>query len=262
MHAVNKDAWLSSGPGLRAEGNRTLLFYAALDLPSLRHGIAVFKDVPAGMDHRAWTDTAGRYLRSHLRPTPANILMLRQVHSDVVIDADGFAVRYAPVGDALVSASPLTALAISVSDCVPLFAVDADRRVIGLAHCGWKGIAKGMVEGFVGALVDKGAGMAETVFLIGASIGPCCYEVREDLLARFPAAEVRKHSRSAGRSVVFDLKAVVVSRLTALGALPERIWVDKTCTSCNKYVLCSYRADGRDCGRMLAFLMLTGSGGK
>ena len=258
---MSEPAWLWSNPALRADGDRPLLFYAELDLPSLRHGIAVFKDVPGGVDYRVWAETADRFLRSYLSPAPESVLVPRQVHSSVVIDGDRWP-RDVPVGDAVVTARPLAAIGISVSDCIPLFAVDVGCGVVGLAHCGWRGIAGGMVERFAGALEAKGAKMTGTVFHIGASVGQCCYEVGEDFLACFPADEVRKHSRSAGRSVMFDLKGVVVSRLMTLGAAAGRISVDKTCTSCQKYLLSSYRADGRGCGRMLAFLMLTGSGRK
>jgi copper oxidase (laccase) domain-containing protein len=82
--------------------------------------------------------------------------------------------------------------------------------------------------------------------------------VREDLLSCFRQEEVRKFSRQEGDGVFFDLKAVVSSRLTAGGACPDKISIDNSCTSCKKYLLSSYRADGRDCGRMLAYLMLTG----
>jgi len=113
------------------------------------------------------------------------------------------------------------------------------------------------VEELLGVLGAGGSDPARASFLIGAAIGPCCYEVGEDLLVCFTTEEVRKFSRSTGRGVFFDLKGVVASRLVACGARPGKISIDMSCTSCKKYLLSSYRADGRDCGRMLAFLMLT-----
>jgi YfiH family protein len=258
IQGVTEAARRPSAPVMRSEAERTLLAYPDLGLPSLRHGIVVFKDVPPGADYPAWAGLAGGYLRSHLLPAAERVVIPCQVHSSRIIDADG-PVETMPVGDGVVTGLPLTAIGISVSDCVPLLAVDIDRGVIGLAHCGWRGIAGGVVEEFVERLEVKGAEPAGTVFLIGAAIGPCCYEVGPDLLDCFRPEEVREHSRSAGRGVVFDLKGVVASRLIASGATRGRISVDNTCTSCQKYVLSSYRADGRDCGRMLAFLMLTGS---
>jgi len=60
----------------------------------------------------------------------------------------------------------------------------------------------------------------------------------------------------------FDLKAAVIARLVDRGVAPKQICVDNTCTSCQQYQLSSYRAGGRDCGRMLAFVMLTRRGSK
>ena len=157
----------------------------------------------------------------------------------------------------MVTARPLVALGVSVSDCIPLFGVDPDTGVAGLAHCGWRGIVGGVVEEFLRVLESRSADPEHTAFLIGAGIGPCCYEVGNDLLEHFNRSEVSKYTQSTGRGVFFDLKAVVASRLVAGGASPGKISIDNTCTSCQKYLLSSYRADGRDCGRMLAFLMLT-----
>jgi YfiH family protein len=159
--------------------------------------------------------------------------------------------------DGLVASTPLTAIGISVADCVPLFAFDVEGGVVGLAHCGWRGLADGVVEELLGVL-EAGGDPARLSFLIGAAIGPCCYRVGEDLLRCFRTEEVRRFSMSTGRDVFLDLKGVVASRLIAGGVRREKISIDNTCTSCKKYLLSSYRADGRDCGRMLAYLMLTG----
>jgi YfiH family protein len=220
------------------------------------HGLVVFKRTALGSDHRKWVSLVHQELRTFLQVRPRSVAIPHQVHSASVIDADK--VRGCEFsGDGVVTATPLTAVGISVSDCVPLFAVDIDVGVVGLAHCGWRGIATGVIEQFLGVLESKAADPKRTTFLVGAAIGPCCYEVGSDLLARFEPGEVRKYSRVTQRGVFFDLKSVVASRLVAAGATRGKISIDNTCTSCQKYLLSSYRADGRDCGRMLAFLMLT-----
>lgn len=256
MRPVNEIPGRAVSPLVNAGTGRTRLSYPDIEDPGIAHGIIVFKEAIFGLDHGKWLGLLFPELERHLHPNPRRIAVPHQVHSTRVIGID--TVRDGELeGDGLVTSTPLTAIGISVSDCVPLFAVDVERGVVGLAHCGWRGVAGGVVEELLGALRSGGSDPALASFLIGAAIGSCCYRVGEDLLACFTTEEVRKFSRSTERGVLFDLKAVVASRLVAGGARTGKISIDNTCTSCKKYLLSSYRADGRDCGRMLAFLMLT-----
>lgn len=254
---MNEVGCRTVAPAIETRNGRTLLTYADLHHPALLHGIAIFKRITFGSDYRTWFGVGQSHLIATLEPAPARVVIPHQTHSSRVIDADGEQPE-TPVGDAVVTGKALTAIGISISDCIPLFAVDLRSGVIGLAHCGWRGIVGGVVEEFIRGLDAAGAARAETRFLIGAAIGRCCYEVGSDFLEHFSPEEVRLHSRRDNGRVVFDLKGLVAARSVASGASPGNISIDKTCTSCRKYDLSSYRADGRDCGRMLAFMMLTG----
>jgi hypothetical protein len=235
----------------------TRLTYQNLDRPGIVHGIAVFKDASHRVGYEKWRSLASERLARSLPVPPKRIAIPRQVHSSTVLDIDGIRDDEVLLGDGLVSADPGTLIGVSVSDCIPLFAADTKRRVIGLAHCGWRGIAGGVVEELVSALASRDGGHETATYLIGASIGPCCYEVGDDVLGCFEPEEVTTHSRASGEAVYLDLKSVVAGRLEAFGVAPSSISIDSTCTSCREDVLTSYRAQGRLCGRMLAFLMLT-----
>jgi YfiH family protein len=145
-------------------------------------------------------------------------------------------------------------LAVSVADCIPLFGIDPGRAVIGVAHCGWRGIVQGIVEEFAACFAKAHA--KAPLYLVGASIGRCCYEVRSDFLRCFPEHEVEAFASESAGGIRFDLKSLVASRLMKSGVGAEQISIDNTCTSCKKYILSSYRADGTKCGRMLAYLMI------
>ena len=221
------------------------------------HGIMVFKEAVFGSRRNEWLGLVRPELEERLDPGPRRMAIPRQFHSARVMSIDRAGARELEC-DGLVTSTPLTALGISVSDCVPIFAWDVEKRVIGLAHCGWRGLAAGIVEELLRVLRFEGSDPADLSILIGAAIGPCCYRVGDDLLDRFTDKEVRTFSTDRAAGVFFDLKAVAASRLLEGGVGRERISIDKTCTSCKKYLLSSYRADGSDCGRMLAYLMLTG----
>jgi YfiH family protein len=212
------------------------------------HGIAVFKGVSA--------EAGAEALRGCLKPTPRCAVIPIQNHTGIVRTV-GSRDGERPVisCDGVVTDEPSVMIAITVADCIPLFAVDKTGSVVGVGHCGWRGIASGIVEEFVTCVKNLVSQPAETVYLIGASIGVCCYTVREDFLGHFSDDEVESFSAVSGDKVFFDLKSLVVSRLVKSGVPTGQISIDMTCTACNNYLLSSYRADGKRSGRMLAFLM-------
>jgi YfiH family protein len=183
----------------------------------------------------------------------------QQVHGARICVVAG-APRRDPVADGLVTGLPGVAIAISVADCLPLLAYNRRSAVIGVAHCGWRSIAAGIVEEFVGALAGPSRGGPNARFVIGAGIGSCCYEVRGDLLREFAPEEVQRFSTVEDGATRLDLKAIVAHRLAGCGVPSSEVIIDATCTSCNKETLSSYRADRSNCGRMVAFMALAGGG--
>jgi len=256
----------------------------APDVPGLVLGVAVFRDTSFDSDRRQWLRRAKEALGEGVAASvpgtcggtagsvgirPERIIVPWQVHSAEVCDAQAMVER--EECDGLVTARPRVMVGVTVADCVPLLAADVEAGVAGAAHCGWRGTAAGIVGNLVDSLnakVRPGQDGGTARYLIGPSIGPCCYEVGEDMLSHFSdrdretcvirRAGVPGESQATGEiKTFFDLKGAVITRLIDHGVAPGQIYVDNTCTSCQQYQLSSYRAGGRDCGRMLAFVMLT-----
>jgi polyphenol oxidase len=103
-----------------------------------------------------------------------------QVHSACVL-------RAAPAmrgehADGLWTDEPgLPILAMS-ADCLPLALVRTDARepAVAVLHAGWRGLLAGVVDAGVEALGGGALGAA-----VGPGIGPCCYEVGEEVAAPF-----------------------------------------------------------------------------
>jgi YfiH family protein len=255
-------------PRFSSRHGRTWLTYPELDCPGLVYGIVVFRELLVGTAHDEWMASVRAYFRQVPWASALGLAVPRQVHGTRILTlkaADGGSPGSACAGvesaeaDGVVTDRVGLLVGVSVADCLPLAAVDLADGVIAAAHCGWRGIAAGIVEELVLAidrLAGEGAGRARTRYLVGASVGACCYEVREDLLSRFSPDEVRRFAATRDRKTFFDLKQVVASRLGARGVRPGDILIDKTCTACNKSQLSSYRREGASCGRMLAVLAL------
>jgi copper oxidase (laccase) domain-containing protein len=150
-------------------------------------------------------------------------------------------------------------IGVNTADCVPLVAVCESARVAGVAHCGWRGISAGIIESFLRGLAEAVGerGLGGMRFVIGPSVGPCCYEVGDDFLRTFSEPEVAECGGARGGRSVFDLRRLVGRRLAHGGIDRAAVFADNTCTSCESDVLCSYRAGGKACGRMYTFVMIT-----
>jgi len=268
-------------PRFSSRHGRIWLTYPDLDSPRLVHGLVVFRELVSGTAHAAWIASAGAYFRQVPWVSGFGLAVPRQVHGTRVLtlraDAGGAAgpdcAGPGPAGpdcadlvedaDGVVTDRAGLLVGVSVADCLPLLAVDLADGVVGAAHCGWRGIAAGMVEELMSAIdraAGAGAASARTRYLVGASVGACCYAVGDDLLSRFAPEEVRRFAAPRAGHTFFDLKQVVASRLRARAVRPGDILIDKTCTACNKSQLSSYRREGASCGRMLAVLALRPAG--
>ncbi|MEZ5332917.1 MAG: polyphenol oxidase family protein [Thermoanaerobaculia bacterium] len=175
-----------------------------------------------------------------LDEAPTETSWLRQVHSGRILDARP---GCSGEGDALLTRRSGLAVAIATADCVPV--VLAGPRAVAVVHAGWRGIAAGIVPAAVLRLAEHGA--VEAAW-IGPAIGPCCYEVGEDVADRVEAAAgpaARVAGRS-GRKPHLDLVAAVEGQLRAAGV--PSVESAGLCTRCRPDWH-SFRRDGAGAGR-------------
>jgi polyphenol oxidase len=162
-----------------------------------------------------------------------------QVHSERVVQAaPGVRGEHA---DGLWTDEPgLPILAMS-ADCLPiaLARTDADQPAVAVLHAGWRGLLTGIAEAGVRALGGRGV-----VAAIGPGIGPCCYEVGDEVAApfreRFGADVVREERR-------LDLWTSAERALHAAGV--ERVTRFDRCTACEPETFFSHRRDQGRTGR-------------
>lgn len=161
-----------------------------------------------------------------------------QVHSDRVLRAEP-AMR-GEHADGLWTDEPgLPVLAMS-ADCLPivLARVDASRPAIAVLHAGWRGLLAGIVSSGVRAL-----GGGDLAAAIGPAIGPCCYEVGEEVAEPFR----ERFGDDVVRDGRLDLWASAERALRA--AAVERIHRLDRCTSCEPETFFSHRRDAGRTGR-------------
>jgi len=164
----------------------------------------------------------------------------RQVHGTRVLRADG------PTGDGAIEDADGVATAASgvgvivlTADCLAVAL--AAPGAVAMVHAGWRGLADGVLEEGVRAVRELSGDPAAAIHAaIGPGAGACCYEVGDEVAARFPP-----WARGPGRTI--DLKAVAAARLRDAGVAGV---VDVgRCTMCEPDVLFSHRASGGLTGR-------------
>jgi YfiH family protein len=167
---------------------------------------------------------------------PDRLAMNRQVHSATVNRA--VAGERGREGDGLWSDDPGVPMLKLTADCLPIALVRrTGQPALALLHAGRMGLLEGVVEAGVSAL-----GGADVAAAVGPGIGPCCYEIGDDIAdsyrVRFGGGVLR------GRNLDLWTAAERVLRNAGVDSV-ERIDV---CTACTADFF-SHRRDGGITGR-------------
>lgn len=200
--------------------------------------------------------------RSRLRAVlPGDPHWMEQVHGTAVLEIDPVSVAACPHGvraDAAVTRERRTVLAVMTADCLPVVLADQSARAIGIAHAGWRGLAAGVLENTVSALLRHSGGQAaDCVAWLGPAIGPRQFEVGADVWQAFTdrEADLRAYFRPTGTEGKWwaDLAGLARHRLRGLGL--ARVEGGQWCTVEDAERFYSYRRD-RVTGRMATLVWI------
>jgi YfiH family protein len=199
-----------------------------------------------------------RRLTRALEADSARLVSTRQVHGDdVLVVTDDFSPD-APLvaADVQVTGRPGWLLTLRFADCVPLLMVHQARRAVAVVHAGWRGTLKGAATAAIVALRERfGADPGGLLVGIGPAVGPCCYEVGEEVARQF-ADRSASISRERGARPRLDLLALNRQTVIAAGVPPAQIEIVDLCTSCRVDLFFSHRAQGFPAGRFCAAIGL------
>ena len=201
------------------------------------------------MSHWVWSDCRGdvevRFtgrgpagerdeILARVEPEAPPVAWAKQIHSAHVLPAHP---GHCGEGDALFGDVQNLALSVVTADCVPILL--AGPNGLAAVHAGWRGLVGGVIPAALEKLGEVDAAW------IGPTIGPCCYEVGEEVAERFPEETV-----IPGPKPHLDL--VAAARLQLKGV--EDIRTVGICTRCAADELFSYRREGKGVGRNVAFI--------
>jgi YfiH family protein len=166
-----------------------------------------------------------------------------------------------PKADALVTDRPGVGIGATTADCGPVLFADAEARVIGAAHAGWRGAFSGVLENTLAAMEGLGARRDRIIAVLGPSIGPKNYEVGPEFISRFVEADAANAayftpSEKEGHAF-FDLNRYTVDRLERAGVTAVKL---DRCTYAEEELFYSYRRTTHrnepDYGRQVSAIVL------
>jgi polyphenol oxidase len=207
------------------------------------------------------------------------LVTLRQIHSSVLVFAGPGSAERRSKGDGLMTDRPGLLLGVQTADCTPVLVADRKRKVVAAFHAGWRGTVKRIVESGIGRMrLEFGSRPEDLIAAVGPGIGPCCYQVGEELLSEFESQFVYARDlfhevynsdpvttkypmlfltqRAPGHSPIgpsLHLDVAEANRLQLLdaGLKPGAIQMIGGCTACHRELFFSHRESRGRTGRML-----------
>ena len=183
-----------------------------------------------------------------------NLVCLEQIHGNKIIQIkDSFehfkikqGVEKKCVGDALMTRIPNVFLGIKTADCLPVVCYDKRKKILGIAHAGWRGtykkISQKLLQNFIS---DYKSEPDDVMVIIGPGIRQCCYEVGIDLASKFKRSITVKNKK-----YYFDLAGENAAQLKKMGIKEKNILDLNICTCCRSNEFYSFR-ESQASARML-----------
>jgi len=183
---------------------------------------------------------------------PAEPLWLNQVHGATVLSADDpvFA-DLPPDADALIATRANDVIAVNTADCLPVLLCSKSGDEIAVAHCGWRGLAAGLLANTIGAMTTS---PNDLLAWFGPAISQAAYEVGDEVRAAFVAAdEATSICFEPNDNARWQADLYGLARLKLAAAGVTQIFGGGLCTFNDPKRFFSYRRE-RSTGRITSFI--------
>ncbi len=181
----------------------------------------------------------------------------KQVHATKVLHCTGNGFVHEQEADVLVTSESNVPLAVRTADCLPILLVDPVAQVIAAVHAGWRGTAAQVAQIAVQTMCELGSAPELIVASLGPCIGPCCFEINNDIAAQLEASCGENVVAFSEGKLCADLSEANKLQLLESGLAVENIEMLEMCTVCHtspSYF--SYRRDLGQTGRQLSMISL------
>jgi len=228
-----------------------------------------------GLNTRLGIQALTEYFQGVLDEPAARVFLLNQRHTAQIVsvldaksldelcregpgrrEADGWLVDFSKI------ASQRFVFGIKTADCFPVLVRTRNSPLGAALHCGWRGTLSGILPKLLGRLSESGVSMEEVEIAVGPGAQVCCYEIGEELAARFSLfSEQELGDFSGSCSAVENRRGKLYGNIPELlraqarvrGVPEPRFFQVKHCSICNPSFF-SFRREKDLCGRQLSFV--------
>jgi len=164
--------------------------------------------------------------------------------------------------DVIVSNAEGVLAGVKTADCVPILMGDSRNGAFAAVHAGWRGtLAGAAVAGAERLAQEYDTRPQDLRVAIGASAGPCCYEVGSEVIDAFTSKFIdgdKLFTPTREGHARVDLLKSNRDQLIAIGVQPERIHTAPICTMCRTDLFFSYRKEKSVHGKVGRLLAVVG----
>ena len=163
--------------------------------------------------------------------------------------------------DVIVSNAIHVLAGVKTADCVPILMADPVTRAFAAVHAGWRGtLATAVVAGVERMRDEYGTKPKDLRVAIGASAGPCCYEVGNEVIEAFTEkfGDTGLFTSTRPGHARIDLLKANTDQLRSVGVLLEKIHVAPICTMCRTDLFFSYRKEKSVNGKVGRLMAVVG----
>ncbi|MFA6849160.1 MAG: peptidoglycan editing factor PgeF [Selenomonadaceae bacterium] len=162
--------------------------------------------------------------------------------------------------DALITNVTNLPLMLFFADCTPILFFDPVHKAVGIAHGGWKGTIAKIAQKTVLLMQERfKTKPGDCLVAIGPAIGPCCYEVGNEVAEKFQQAFPQHKDKillSVKGNIHLNLWLTNRLQLEDIGVKRDHIDSADVCTACNSKLFYSYRMEKGKTGRIAALISL------
>jgi len=186
-----------------------------------------------------------------------NVFLPSQIHSANVLHLKTFIKQENFRGDGVITRISKIVIGVKTADCVPILISTKDNSLIGAIHAGWRGSVNKILHNALVQILNLGYKPDDILIAIGPHIGPCCYEVGNDVIQILKANFQNYEDFLQLHNGKFHLHLAKLNLHQAFefGIPEENVWLSDECTFCQNDKYYSYRYHGLNRGYQLSFIL-------
>tara|TARA_Y100001968_G_C19399510_1_gene740261 strand:+ start:343 stop:1098 length:756 start_codon:yes stop_codon:yes gene_type:complete len=188
------------------------------------------------------------------------IYILKQVHSNIVIETKNINSKDSKEADGLISeVSKRQSLWIYTADCIPILFADTKNGRVAACHAGWKGIAKNIINKTLEKLNNLGSKRKDLIVAIGPAISGLNYKVDTKVVSTISNSMKRENidknneleelgivkAIKNSNELLLDIRMAASVQLQNEGIKKNQISINRNCTFEDKKLFSSWRRDKR-----------------